>query len=140
MKSILALLLMVLVQSCHTPQYTADKLPERQLVFGRGGGFSGLEITYILLENGQFWKEEGVGTSPVALPAISRSQASQLFEKAESHLFGEVSLNTVGNTYSFVGLHMKDRRSRITWTGELPAVDPALSSMIHDLFSHIPQK
>lgn len=136
----LILFVMVLVQSCHTFQFTADKLPDHQLVFGHGGGFTGIETTYILLENGQFWKQDRVGASPVALASISRRQAAEMFERAERHLFGEVSLNTMGNTYSFAGLQLKDRRSRITWSGELPPMDPAFSSLIQDLFSLIPQK
>ncbi len=140
MKILLMIGLMALVQSCATPQYTADKLPERKILFGRGGGFSGVETTYILLENGQFWQQEGIASSPVALPSVPRSQAGSLFDKAEAHFFGEVSLNDLGNTYSFVGLEMKDRRSRIAWTGELPPLDPAFSDLIQDLFSLIPKK
>ena len=79
MKPLLFLLSMWSLQACHSTQYSADQIPELQLVFGAGGGFSGLETTYILLENGQFWMQNGPGAHVTSLPSISKSKARQLF-------------------------------------------------------------
>lgn len=127
-------------QACHSTQYSADQMPELQLVFGGGGGFSGIETTYTLLENGQFWMQNGPGAPVTSLPSISKSAARQFFSVAKEKLFGEVALNPVGNTYRFIGFHSGSRTSRITWTGERPAVDPAIATLIDELFLLIPQK
>lgn len=65
---------------------------------------------------------------------ISSREAKSLLKTGGEMLFGEVALNSLGNTYSFIEYTSPERSSRITWTGELPAVDPALARLVNDLF------
>ncbi len=140
MKPFLFVFSICCLHACHSTQYSADQFPEKQLTFGSGGGFSGIESTYTLLENGQFWIQNGPGAPASPLPSIARSKAEQFFIAAEEKLFGEVALNPLGNTYRFVGYQTGSRHSRITWTGERPTVDPRIAALIDDLYQLIPQK
>lgn len=140
MKLLMFILVFGCLQSCHTTQYQSGQLPDRQLVFGSGGGFSGMEKTYSLLENGQFWVQERPGAELVALPAIPRSTARKLFAIASEKLYGQVALNTIGNTYRFAGFQDSSRHARMTWSGKRPQIDPALATLLDELFQLIPQE
>lgn len=68
------------------------------------------------------------------ITGISSWEAKSLVNSAGDLIYGEVALNPLGNTYSFIEYISPERSSRITWTGELPTVDPALARLVNDLF------
>lgn len=126
--------------ACHMPRYTADHLPPERLVFGSGGGFSGMEMSYTLVGSGQLWKQQGIGSTMTEIEGPASMEARTMMKAAHHLVYGEVALNPTGNTYSFIEYSAPNRSSRITWTGDLPPVDPALAQLVHDLFILIPKK
>ncbi|MCB0695164.1 MAG: hypothetical protein H6568_15900 [Lewinellaceae bacterium] len=130
----LLILILFGLTACHTPRYSADQLPPERLVFGSGGGFSGIETSHTLVNSGQLWKQQGVGAPMTEITGISSWEAKSLVNSAGDLIYGEVALNPLGNTYSFIEYISPERSSRITWTGELPTVDPALARLVNDLF------
>ena len=136
----LFILIVLGLAACHMPRYSADQLPPERLVFGSGGGFAGIETSYILVGSGQLWKQQGVGAPMIEVRGPSSTEAKTLIKAARYLVYGEVALNPTGNTYSFMEYTTSERSSRITWTGDLPAVDPALAQLVHDLFILIPKK
>lgn len=119
--------------SCQTKQFSGSQLPDRQIWYGRGGGFSGKETTWILLENGQLFRQEGIGSTPIQAGKISSYDASQLFKEADLVLYGENNLTEIGNTYAFIGMKDKHRSVRLVWSGKLPEMNPKLADLINGM-------
>ncbi|HRW76353.1 MAG TPA: hypothetical protein P5563_10645, partial [Saprospiraceae bacterium] len=67
----LLILILFGLTACHTPRYSADQLPPERLVFGSGGGFSGIETSHTLVNSGQLWKQQGVGAPMTEITGIS---------------------------------------------------------------------
>jgi hypothetical protein len=119
--------------SCQTKQLAGNQLTDRSLRFGRGGGVTGIEKTWILMDNGQVLKQDRVGANPTPVAKISAAKARRLFKKADQSLYGEINLTTVGNTYSFIGMQDSTRTARLVWSGNLPAMNPTLAELISEM-------
>lgn len=108
-------MLTLLLTACKTTRYTPEKFPVRQIVFGDGGGFAGIETSYTLLENGQIFKQVGVEGAYTELKAIKAKQAKELFDKVNSlHIF-KLDIDKPGNMYYFLRQATDNLDSRVTW-------------------------
>ena len=100
---------------CKHTKYTAANLPADQLRWGNGGGFVGKETTYILLENGQLFKRDGIKNDPVELAPIKGRQANALVESAEKLGLLKMEFVHPSNTYQFIEFEDDGKKSRVSW-------------------------
>jgi hypothetical protein len=117
MKKSLPLLALVLLlfAACKVTRYAPDKLPVRQVVFGDGGGFAGIQTNYTLLENGQLFKQVGVEGPMTELKAIKPKQAKALFDKVNSLQLFKLDIEKPGNMYYYLRQITDHLDSRVTW-------------------------
>jgi len=104
--------------SCKSQQYSMDDLPEKQLVFGKGGGMSGAVDTYILLENGQLFHSNSITKETEELENIGKKEAENCFAKLDSLSIADMDFNHPGNMYYFLEEINGAEIRRITWGSE----------------------
>lgn len=123
MKYALLLLLAssLLYFSCKQTKYTADKLPEKQIRWGNGGGVVGKEKSHILLENGQIFSRDIMGTTTEAQKTKAKT-AKTLFKTVETIGLSKMEFDHPGNTYSFLEVQEGDMVSRIVWGDKASSV------------------
>ncbi|MEI6408830.1 MAG: hypothetical protein WCR52_05580 [Bacteroidota bacterium] len=100
---------------CEHTKYTAANLPADQLRWGSGGGIVGKETTYTLLENGQFFKRDGIKADLMELAPIKARQANALVESAEKLGLLKMDFAHPGNTYQFIEFEDDGKKSRVSW-------------------------
>ena len=100
---------------CKSQQYSFEELPEKQLIFGSGGGMSGAVDTYVLLENGQFFHTNSLTGEVKELESVSKKEAKQCFGKLEELSLSEMDFDHPGNLYYFLEEVEGDESHRITW-------------------------
>ncbi len=105
----------MLTAACKVTKYTPDKLPIRQIVFGDGGGFAGIETSYTLLENGQIFKQVGMDGAMTEMKAIKSKEAKKLFDKVNSLQLFKLDIEKPGNLYYFLRQVTDHLDSRVTW-------------------------
>ena len=110
--------------------YTLESLPERQLTFSYGGGFTGEFNEYLLLPNGQLYHRRKV-INPVSfrpVEPIDAKLAKDFFTTYDKQHFDELSLDDPGNmTYSIMAVRAGDT-TRVTWGGAEAQPNEALRS------------
>ena len=116
--------------ACHSTKYSPSKLPEDQLLFGYGGGFTGKVSTVLLLENGQIFRQGDTETSFSELSKVKKREAHRFFEAAEDLKLGEMKFDHPGNLYQFIELHDDGKTSRIVWGDDKSPVN----QKVKDLF------
>ena len=104
--------------------YTLDQLPDQRLVFGKGGGFAGIETSYTLLDNGQLFKSISTDTSFTELKKIAKSEAKGLFTTLETIAFDSIQLNNPGNLYQFIESNTVGKTHKVVWNAEDSANTP----------------
>lgn len=122
MKPILLILLASLaiagLSFCQSTRYTADQLPAKQIRWGSGGGFTGIESGYILLENGQLFKKEKNDGALTELPKAKRKTAENLFERCFTDQLLRMEYMKPRNTYYYLELADGNMVNRMSWAGE----------------------
>lgn len=90
--------------------YEADKLPETQLRFGSGGGFTGMITEYTLLENGQLFSRTGRAGSGEwqEYGKVKKAEAKALFEYWDNHQDLRAEVKQPGNMYRFLTMQTTD--------------------------------
>jgi hypothetical protein len=106
---------LALSTGCKVAKYTPDKLPTRQLVFGNGGGFAGIETSFTLLENGQIFKQTGVEGAYEELKSIKPKEAKAFFEKLTSLQLYKLDIEKPGNLYYFLREVNEKLDSKVVW-------------------------
>ena len=105
----------LLFNQCKVVRHSADKLPTKQIIFGDGGGFSGIETSYTLLENGQLFKQVGTDGPYQELKSIKPKEAKVFFGKVASLQLYKMDIEMPGNLYYFLREVNETIDSRVTW-------------------------
>lgn len=125
--------------SCKSQHYTKENLPDVQLIFGDGGGFTGATTEFMLLENGQLFKKYSLDQSTTEVGKIKKKEAKELFAEAEAMQFETMDINHPGNMYYFLGLKTETDEHRCTWGAQDYEVSDTLQQFRQKLL-HLAQK
>lgn len=110
---LLTLFLALLLASCGTT-YTASNLPDKQILFGEGGGFSGSVKEYVLLENGQMFTRTTFAGEVTELPKVKKKTAEAYFQKLQG--LKDIAYIKPGNKYSYVQFQVDSSTNyRVVW-------------------------
>ena len=129
MKNLIKTLIVALVFvqiACKTTRYSPADFPDGQIIFGSGGGFSGLLIEYILLENGQLFKKTSADKKIMEGKAISSQQTKQVFNNYSFLKIGNAKHNHPGNLYYFIRYKRKDKGHEVVWGDNTYPMDPQI--------------
>ena len=109
------LCLPLLFSNCKTTKYTPEAFPEKQIIFGDGGGFSGVVTQFILLENGQFFKKTSLKEGHEELEPLKKKQAKEIYERLANLRLHKFDINHPGNLYYFLRTTDEELDHTITW-------------------------
>jgi hypothetical protein len=137
------MLLFVYSSGCRAQRATPDTYTGRQLIFGNGGGFSGAESTYVLLDNGQLFSVETDKATRQEkykpLKQLSLTITRQLFSKAEALQLEQLAFSHPGNMYYFIGLQENNTTHRATWGHPSYSAPAKAEILYHQLIASLPQ-
>lgn len=134
---LLSALVILLLIRCKAQEFTSDNLPEKQLLFGSGGGMSGASDTYTLLENGQLFHTNSLTDETKALSKVSKAKAKYYFKQLFDISFSEIQFDHPGNRYYFLEDRNGDARHRIVWGSTENEVPAACTTLYQELVAHL---
>ena len=138
-KTLLLLVFLSFFTAC-SKKFTAETLPSQRLQFGTGGGFTGQQNAYLLLENGQIFKQKDLdGKKFEALGKIPTSLAKTVYKQCKT--YEKVKLNRPSDLYHFISLKNDSTNLKWQWGENLTVKDSAVNSLfkLHKtLFDAIP--
>lgn len=73
------MLFFLAVAGCKTAKYLPDTFEKRQIHFGSGGGFTGINTTFMMLENGQIFKQTSLQHKAEELQAHKKKDLKTYF-------------------------------------------------------------
>ena len=123
--------------SCKTTTYTSDNLPEKQLYFGSGGGFTGLVNEYLLLENGQMFKVPSPGIYE-DMDKVKRKKAEAIYQDYKALGFEDLIFNQPGNMYYFIRMVDGETENYISWSDQRPLPEVKMMELYDSLVQTIP--
>jgi len=128
---------------CRAQRITPETYTGKQLIFGNGGGFTGAESAYVLLDNGQLFitthANNKLTTTYTRLKKLSDKITRQLFSKAAELQIEQSAFSHPGNMYYFIGLKSKQITHRITWGDHQHKAPDGVDNLYHQLAALLPQ-
>ncbi len=115
--------------ACKSQRYSADKLPDQQVLFGSGGGFTGEVTEYILLDNGQLFKKSSLKNTMTEMGQIKQKEAKQLMKEVEKLNLEKTKVSEPGNMYYFVCIKNGDTEHKTTWGSATYEIDSTVQSL-----------
>lgn len=135
--------LVCLVSSCASTVKSPKDYKGNQLISGEGGGFTGVEYRYILLENGQMFSRLGGREEFTSLGKLDWKLAKQLYSLADQFEVDKEVINQPGNRYRFLEWASGDKLIRNVWNpdeGSYPKELDELNKMIIAIGNDLNQK
>lgn len=109
--------------------YHGDKL-----VFGGGGGFAGIVVSYVLYGDGELYRQApGKGQQDVFLKKISTAKRKKLFAKANAIYRSTAPFQHPGNMTDFLEIDKIRKESKKYSWGEPGYQPPADLKELHNL-------
>ncbi|GAI20042.1 unnamed protein product [marine sediment metagenome] len=124
----LAFLTVMLINNCKSPcpplsgdgfgrreKILPDSYEKNQVIFGKGGGFTGKWTYYYLLENGELYKNDGFEKEYEKLKNIDRKKVKEIFNRITEINFENIKFNHPSNMTYFIEFKNKDKAHRVSW-------------------------
>jgi hypothetical protein len=102
--------------SCVSKKLNPLVYKKTSIVVGHGGGMTGLETSYVILDNGNVYILSKMGQEYKYIGRLKRNKVKQIFENYKLLNFELLELDAPGNTYQFMDFHKDGKNNRITWT------------------------
>ena len=107
-------LVCVALAACSTTKSTPTDHSGQQITFGDGGGFAGIEHTYVLLDNGALYKKADNGQHDF-VHSVDKQLAKQVFVNAVELDLGNYLYLNPGNMYEYIEWDNDGQTNRICW-------------------------
>lgn len=121
--------------NCKGTTYTIENLPAKRVIFGQGGGFTGAYVDFILLENGQIFKQNSLTKQMEELGSIKKKTAQQLFEKVKSVTM--TPIKEPGNMTYSLRYQTAEAEQAVTWGNPSYQVDSTIQEVYDALTTTI---
>lgn len=132
MNQLTYLVLILLILSCNSTKYTAENLPDTQLIFGQGGGFTGAVTSYCLLENGQLFKKSDKKTFE-SWKKVKKKKAKEIFKNCYANRLDTIEHSIPGNMYFFIQYRKDSIDNKILWNDNTPPDNTEIPKLYHSL-------
>lgn len=137
LKITLTTFLFIALVSCKSQQFSLDNLPDKQLVFGKGGGITGAVDTYVLLENGQLFYTNTITKKSEELEKVGKAKTKEFFDQLETLKLGSMDFNHPGNIYYFIEDAGEDGNKKVVWGSNDYEVDPLCKTLYTNLVEQL---
>ena len=114
-KTFTILLTIAILNSCSSQKNLKKNSETKQIVFGNGGGFTGIESKYTLKNNGEFFKTNPLKNEELSLKSISKRSCNTIFDNADALQLHDIDFNHPGNIYYFIEVANSTYTNRIVW-------------------------
>ena len=116
MKALSALIILTFLIGCAVKPVKPGEYAGKQIYFGQGGGFSGVETRYCLQENGHVYRQMGIGKEFEYIGQTDREFAVQMWENYRHLGLHARKIYEPGNIYYLLEFDARsDEPTRLVW-------------------------
>lgn len=121
---------------CRTQYNSPDEADVAKIYFGSGGGVVGSATTYVMLENGQIFRQNTLDGPFESFHSVSKRAAKGIFATLEEQQLSQFVINQPGNLYKFVRWTDEQGKYECVWGDHNTKVDPAVEGFYQTLMEH----
>ena len=121
--------------TCKLNHYDPEVYKRPVILFGEGGGFSGIETTYALIKKGYLFKKVGTQEEYELVRTVPVESCQAIFKKVKALSPAILKTQQAGNMYQFMEVEVDKETYRIVWGNEGKKVAPELKALYKELIS-----
>ena len=125
-----AVLVLIAILSCKSVKYTTAQMPDKQVIIGESGGFSGNETNYILCSSGQVFKQSFPTNKTEEISGLNVKKVKALYNTPWKKKWDKYIYDKTGNLTNYISLKDADKLNKISWT----SIDTLVSKDIKDYY------
>jgi hypothetical protein len=136
------MVLFLSLYSC-THKITTSDLPKTQIIFGKGGGFTGQTHDFALLQDGRIIELHADSTHQEVVKTISKDQAAKFYASIDSMPSKTWLYNVPGNIYHHITIKKEGAKDRnVVWDGsrEVANAPAYIVDFYNRLRAEVPKK
>ncbi|MBT8191623.1 MAG: hypothetical protein HKN67_13390 [Saprospiraceae bacterium] len=118
---------------CKTHLHIPAEYKGDQVIFGKGGGFTGRVNAYSLLDNGNLFSNPGDSLGVKYIGRIKQSKADQIFKTYTDLGLDKQKMNSPGNMYSFIEMHINSEKNKVQWGSNRENPTPEMKQFFTNL-------
>ena len=133
-KNIFLLIFLLVMYGCSSLKTNPLEYKGKSIIFGNGGGFSGIEQSTMLLENGHIYQLENMRTKYELKKKLEKREVEQLFSILSTLELDQVELNSPENSYKYIEFNDNKSTNRLVWSSDsAPNEIQILNRILHKL-------
>jgi len=113
----LFLVLLIAFSGCSSQKKLAE-YSGMKITFGKGGGFTGQQVTYTLSSDGEVTMTDKLKSETSIVATLKAKKTLQLFEEFDGLNIENIDFNKPGNIYYFIGETTKNNDKKVVWGSE----------------------
>ena len=118
-----------------------SEMPNTQIVFGSGGGFTGIVKEYCLLDDGRIVTKEAKDTTFNIVARIGKAKATACFEDSKKMKLSTMKFSEPGNLYQFIAVKEPGLpENRIVWGDKDQPVLENIKTFYKTLIGYLPKE
>jgi hypothetical protein len=138
------LIILLFLGLCNcTHKIATEKLPTTQILFGKGGGFTGRTHDFALLEDGRILEMHADSATQKIVKKINKGQAASFYASIDSMPSQTWLYNVPGNIYHYITVKKEGAKDKkIVWDGGRDAknVPTYIVDYYKKLMAEVPRK
>ncbi|HMG16945.1 MAG TPA: hypothetical protein VK590_15920 [Saprospiraceae bacterium] len=135
-----AFLLLIAILSCKSIKYTSAQLPDKQIIIGESGGFSGIETSFILCASGQVFKQIFPANKTEEITGLDVKKLKKLYKIPWKKKWDKYTYDKPGNLTHYISLKNGDKLHKISWSTSDTLVSKELKTYYRDFYQLLNSK
>lgn len=117
---LVTILLTGILGSCKSRKKDERKLEfkTQEIIFGRGGGFTGAYDVYFLSKDGKLRYKNSLNTDTVVLKTVTTTDLNRIFTSSDSLILTNKMYSEPGNMNDFIRIKLQDTEFLYEWSIE----------------------
>ncbi|MEM9936394.1 MAG: hypothetical protein AAF824_22400 [Bacteroidota bacterium] len=121
--------------TCQKAPYDPKDYKKPAIHFGSGGGFSGIETTFVLVKQGYLFKKVGNDSTYQLIRKVPAKTCREAFKQMKNLPPSLLKTQQPGNLYQFIEVKVEGETHRMIWGDEEKPVDSELKTLYKELMS-----
>lgn len=134
---VLIITIVLIAFSCKSNKYTPADYPDDQIIFGNGGGITGIYTHYYLFENGQLFKNSSTDETYQKVKKLKKQQVTQLFDNYDALNLSSYQFDEPGNMSYYLEFKRDGKRHKIQWGNHQKTVHPNVNTIFKILMKFV---
>ena len=128
--------LILLLSGCSVQDQLA-RYDDTRIIFGSGGGYSGREIQYTLMPDGNVTLYDNISRQTTEVTRLGKKETLEIFQEMDEVMMSALDFDHPGLTYTFIRQVKGNKTTSVVWGAREPEVPSRVREFMDYLMASV---